>query len=114
MAHYELGNFDIMEYLTKSVYRFMAKMQNLTVIEEEMFRFIRSNFNVSPRKLRPEFEKLLNRVRQFEKSRFETRAFAYLDVISWLESKVYDTPMATIISDKYKASKRVIVQVNAG
>ncbi|HZH96340.1 MAG TPA: hypothetical protein VEY06_10665, partial [Flavisolibacter sp.] len=107
LAHYELGNFDIMEYLTKSVYRFMAKMQNLTVIEEEMFRFIRVNFNVSPRRLRPEFEKLLNTVRQFEKSRFETRAFAYLDIISWLESKVYNKPMATIISDKYKASKRV-------
>ena len=40
MAHYELGNYEIMEYLTKSVYRFMAKMENLTVIEEEMFRFL--------------------------------------------------------------------------
>ena len=40
LAHYELGNYDIMEYLTKSVYRFMAKMENLTVIEEEMFAFI--------------------------------------------------------------------------
>ncbi len=108
LAHYELGNFDIMEYLTKSVYRFMAKMQNLTVIEEEMFRFIRANFNVSPRKLRPEFEKLLNRVRQFEKSWFETRAFAYLDVISWLESKVYDKPMQQIVAEKYRTSKRKI------
>ena len=25
MAHYELGNFEIMESLIKSVYRFMAK-----------------------------------------------------------------------------------------
>jgi hypothetical protein len=39
MAHYELHNYEIIEYLTKSVYRFMAKMENLTVVEEEMFRF---------------------------------------------------------------------------
>lgn len=47
MSHYELGNFEIIEYLIKSVYRFMAKMQKLTVIEEEMFKFLRRSFHVS-------------------------------------------------------------------
>ncbi len=37
IAHYELGNFDLLEYLIKSVYRFMAKMENLSKVEEEMF-----------------------------------------------------------------------------
>lgn len=106
LAHYELGNYDLMEYLTKSVYRFMAKMENLTVIEEEMFRFLRTNFHLSPQKMRPEFEKLLLTIKQFEKSRFETRAFAYLDIISWLESKVYNKPMHEVIHEKYLASKR--------
>ena len=46
MSHYELGNYDIMESLIKSVYRFMAKMKNLTVVEEEMFAFLRSSFDV--------------------------------------------------------------------
>jgi len=106
LAHYELGNYELMEPLTKSVYRFMAKMENLTVIEEEMFRFLRQNFYGSARQMKPQFEKLLERIKKFEKSRFETRAFAYLDIISWLESKAYDKPMATIIHDKYKAAKK--------
>lgn len=105
MAHYELGNFEIIEYLIKSVYRFMAKMGNLTVIEEEIFRFLRSSFNVSPRKLKPELKKLLDKIKQFEKNRFETRAFAYLDIISWVESKVLDKPMSEIIYNKYLQSK---------
>ena len=105
MAHYELGNYDIIEYLIKSVYRFMSKMQNLTVVEEEMFKFLRSSFNVSPRKLKPELEKLLDKIKHFEKNRFETRAFAYLDIISWVESKVLNKPMGTIIYNKYLASK---------
>ncbi len=106
LAHYELGNYDLMEYLTKSVYRFMAKMENLTVVEEEMFRFLRVNFHLSARQMKPEFEKLLDRIKKFEKSRFETRAFAYLDIISWLESKAFDKPMAQVIHEKYLAARK--------
>jgi hypothetical protein len=106
IAHYELGNFQLLEYLIKSVYRFMAKMQNLSLVEEEIFRFLRNTFYVSARKLKPEFEKLLNTIKQFETSKFETRAFAYLDIISWLESKVYDKPVYEIIREKYLAGKR--------
>jgi tetratricopeptide (TPR) repeat protein len=106
LAHYELGNTDIIESLARSVYRFMAKKENLTVVEEEVLKFLRQSFDVSPRKMKPELEKLLNKVKHLEKNRFETRAFAYLDIISWLESKVYDKPMSVIINDKYKQSKK--------
>lgn len=106
IAHYELGNDSIIESLTKSVYRFMARMENLTVIEEEMFRFLRNSFNISPRKLKPELEKFLYKVKHLENNRFQTRSFAYLDIISWLESKVYDKTMSEIITGKYHKSKR--------
>lgn len=108
IAHYELGNFDLMEYLVKSVYRFMAKMENLSLVEEEMFKFLRKSFHLSPKKLKPEFEKLLEKLKQFEKSRFETRAFVYLDIISWLESKVYEKPVYEIIRKKYLERKKAM------
>jgi tetratricopeptide (TPR) repeat protein len=106
LAHYEMGNFDIMDSLIKSVYRFMTKMETITVIEEEIFKFLRHSFRLSRRELKPEFEKLLNKIKQFEKSRFETRSLAYLDIISWLEGKVYEKQMSEIIQEKYLASKR--------
>ncbi len=105
MSHYELGNDSIIESLTKSVYRFMAKMKNLTVVEEAIFKFLRDTFNISTKKLKPEFEKLLDKIKYLEKNRFETRAFAYLDIISWVEGKVFEKPMGTVIYEKYKASK---------
>lgn len=101
IAHYELGNIDLLEYLIKSVYRFMSKMENLSLVEEEMFRFLRKAFHLSPQQLKPEFKKLLDTLKQFEKSRFETRAFVYLDIISWLESKVYEKPVYEVIREKY-------------
>ena len=107
IAHFEMGNFQLLEYLIKSVYRFMSKMQNLSLVEEEMFKFLRNSFYLSPRKIKPEFEKLLNKIKQFETSKFETRAFAYLDIISWLESKVTDKPVYEIIREKYLAVRKL-------
>ena len=101
IAHYELGNLDILEYLIKSVYRFMAKMESLSVVEEEIFKFLRNSFQLSYRMLKPEFEKLLNTLRKLESNKYETRAFLYLDVPSWLESKVRGVPVAEVISRKF-------------
>lgn len=106
IAHYELGNFQLLEYLIKTVYRFMAKMQNLSRVEEEMFKFLRKSFYMSAKKLKPEFEKLLNTIRQFETNKFETRAFAYLDIISWLESKVNEKLVYEIIREKYLKGRK--------
>lgn len=106
MAHYELGNDMLMESLSKSVYRFMAKMKNLTAVEEAMFKFLRQSIPLSPRQLKPEFEKLLHTIKHLENDRFQTRSFAYIDIISWVESKVYNKPMAAVIHEKYIGSKR--------
>lgn len=105
LAHYELGNDEIIESLSKSTYRFMAKMKNLTGIEEEMFRFLRKALDSTAIQLKPELEKFLSDIKHLEKNRFETRSFAYLDIISWLESKVHNKPMSEIIYTKYINSK---------
>lgn len=105
IAHYEMGNFDLLEYLIKSVYRFMGKMKNLSAVEEEMFRFLRQSFKLSPDQFKPAFEKLLQRILQYEGNRFETRAFVYLDVISWLESKIENIRVQDIIHEKFKRKK---------
>ena len=106
MAHFEMGNYELMEYLTKSVYRFMAKKQHVTVLEEEMFKFLRTSFQLPRGKLRAELEMFLQKIKKFEKSRFETRAFAYLDILSWLESKVQEKPVYEIIREKYLEETR--------
>lgn len=106
IAHYELGNFELLEYLLKSVYRFMYKMQNLSTVEEKIFGFLRKSFRLSPRQLKPEFELLLATLKPLEKSRLESRAFMYLDIISWLESKINNQPVQTIIRQKYIDAKR--------
>jgi len=106
IAHYELGNFDLLEYLSKSVYRYMAKMEHLSKVEEEVFAFMRRSFKVGAHALKPEFQKLLNKLRKYEGNPLETRAFAYLDIISWLESKINNINVQDIIRSKYLREKR--------
>lgn len=101
IAHFELGNTDILPYLAKNVYRFMAKMENLSHVEEAMFKFLRTNFHTPVPRLKPKFEKLLNQIKPFEKKTAEARAFAYLDVISWLESRIEGVPVEKVIRRKF-------------
>jgi hypothetical protein len=101
IALYELGNFQLLEYLTKSVYRFMAKMGNLSVVEEEVFTFIRNSFRLTPRSIKPEFVKLLDKLKALQMNRTDSRALAYLDIISWLESKILDVPVQAVIREKF-------------
>ena len=83
----------------------MSRMENLTVVEEEMFKFLKNNVYESAEKLKPGLKILLQKIKQFEKNRYETRVFSYLDIISWVESKVYAKPMSTVVHEKYVESR---------
>lgn len=106
LSHYELGNYDILDSLSKSVHRFFAKMKNLTIVEKAIFDFLQHSFGYPPKEIQASLEKFLDQVQHLEKSRFETRSFAYLDIISWAESKVKGKTMEAVIHQKYLSSSR--------
>jgi hypothetical protein len=43
-------------------------------------------------------------LKKYENHPYERRAFLYLDIISWLESKIDNIPVAQVIRAKYKAN----------
>lgn len=106
LAHYELGNYELMEYLTKSVYRFMAKMSNLSLIEEEMLKFLRRSFRMPRQQVRKELEVFLEKIKALEHNRYQARVFVYLDIVSWVENKVYNKSFSKIIGEKYAQRRK--------
>jgi hypothetical protein len=106
IAHFELGNHDLLAYLVKSVYRYMAKMENLSAVEEAMISFLRESFHLSFKDVKPKLQALLVKLKKYENNPLESRAFAYLDVISWLESKLEGVPVEDVIRQKYLATKK--------
>ena len=103
IAHYELGNNEVVVYLSKSVYRFMSKMKNLGAVEEVLFNFLRTSIQSGSQ---ASFEDLLVKLEPLEKNKLESRAFMYLDIISWLESKTQGKDVQTIIKEKFEAAHK--------
>jgi hypothetical protein len=106
IAHYELGNNAILEYLIKSVYRFMAKMKNLSVVEEEIFSFLRKSFSLAPSKMIPAFQSLKERLERYKGNPLESRSFMYLDITGWLESKIQHVPVEQVRRNRFLAGRK--------
>lgn len=83
----------------------MAKMENISKVEEAMLKFLKNSLNFNTKTIKPEFEKLLHQLKKYQGNRLESRAFAYLDVISWLESKIYGLNVQDVIRQKYLKDK---------
>ncbi len=107
IAQYELENDYIIPYLIRSVYRFLNKMQNLNLVEQEILSFLHQFFHIDQNKILDSFNKLLIKLKEIEKKKIDNRAFMYLDIIAWLESKLTKTTIPTIIQERMK-SKSVL------
>ncbi|MCR9287031.1 MAG: hypothetical protein NXI23_06525 [Bacteroidetes bacterium] len=106
IAHYELGHYNLLDYLVKSVYRFLAKMKELNIVQSEILRFLKRELYSDPQRLRNAFIKLKDKLAPYETHPFERRSFLYLDIISWLESKIDGIPVQTVIQKKFEERKK--------
>lgn len=101
IAHFELGNAQLVEYQVKSVYRFLLKLEDLHEVQKEIFRFLRKTPRMHASELRNEFIRLRDKLSKLEFEPFERRPFLYLDINSWLESKIKGKPVQEIIREKF-------------
>jgi len=106
IAHYELGHYNLLEHLVKSVYRFLRKMEELNAVQQEILKFLRRNLHLNPQNLTDAFLQLRTHLKPLENSPVERRSFLYLDIISWLTSKIENRPVQTIIQEKFLIGKR--------
>jgi len=103
IAHYEAGEDYYLESLLRSTYKFLIKMNDLQEVQKEMIKFVRRLGDIYPHELKAEFKKLHTTLKHYENDPYEMRAFLYLDVLSWLESKIENRPVAEVIRDKAEA-----------
>lgn len=101
IAHFEMGNAQLVEYQVKSVYRFLAKNKDLQEVQREIFRFLRKTPKMRATELKKEFIRLKEKLSKLENDPFQRRPFLYLDIISWLESKIEDRKVQDIIREKF-------------
>ena len=102
IAHYECGLDYDLERQFKDTYRFLIKMENLQEVQKEFILAIKNIQDVFPYQIKNEFKKIYDRLKVYEHHPYEKRAFLYLDILSWLECKIENKSVATIIKEKNK------------
>ncbi len=108
IAHYELGNMEVIDYYIRSTYRFLLKKGDLQLFQKYILRFLRKlSSGFKEEDLIPEFQKLLQQLLPLQYIRYEKRAFIYFDIISWLESKIMHKSVQEVIQEK---AKKMIVE----
>jgi len=97
VAHFELDNDDHLFYIVKSVYRFLLKMKNLQKVQKEFVRFLKRSVYMDRNDMMPDFIELRENLLEIQKDPFEIRPFLYLDIISWLDSKIQNIPIGQAV-----------------
>lgn len=104
MIQFEMGKQDLLEYTVRSAYRFLYKRKRIYKFEDILLRFIRkkaAHLN-NQKEVIAAFSELRNELLPLLEDPFEKNAFAYFDIISWLESKISGRPFAVVVKEKNK------------
>jgi len=103
IAHYELGNMEVIDYYIRSTYRFFLKKGELHLFQRYILRFLRKLAGeFREEELIPEFKKLLHNLEPLQDIRYEKRSFIYFDIIAWLESKIMGISVQQRIQERAK------------
>jgi hypothetical protein len=107
LAHYELGNHDLLDYLLRSLYRHLTRRDRLHRFEALLLRHIRRMARIADpadlpaylRELRADLLPLLD-------DPGERGAFGYFDIIAWLDAHIEGEPFAVAVARRSKRASK--------
>lgn len=97
MAHYDLNNDDIMEYLTASTGRFLNKIQDKSRLQEFALRFFKQAIYKREKERLVLLQRLKENLESLRQDPFERRGFVYLDMFRWIDSKIMRRPIDAVV-----------------
>lgn len=102
IAHYEMEHYELMDYLSRSTQRFIDKMEQLNTMQKTTIKLFRDLSNTPLTERQVFFENYLLEMKKIGSLRSGKRAFLYLDIPTWLESKVQKQSMGELLQNKFK------------
>lgn len=101
IAHFESGSDELLDYQIKSVYRFLRNMGDLHGVQREILNFLRQLPFADNKSLLRGFKILHTKLVKLSKQPYDKRPFLYLDIISWLECKIQQRSVQSVIREKF-------------
>lgn len=101
VIHYELGNYDLLDYTIKSAKRFVAKSQKNYKFENIFLKdFKKLLKNKDSEAMQVLFKDFKSQLEIVLKDPYEQAAHEYFDFISWLDTRIENKPYVEIIKAK--------------
>jgi len=98
VVHYELGNYDLLEYIVRSTQRFLSKRHRAegmeTVLMENIKKLARTSDPAAKKEL---FRGMLEKFNQLLTDPNESLVLKYFDVISWVTSRIDGVPFSEVV-----------------
>jgi hypothetical protein len=106
--HYELKNYELLEYQTRSAQRMMEKQERLYGSEKLMLIFFKTVSAVDSKKLRfQQLEALKKNIEVLFKTYYERGFSYYFDIQSWIESELTGKAFAQVVRSANLGSEKV-------
>ena len=100
MAHYDLENYDILEYVYKRVKQFYDNYQEKNNVQESVLLFFKKVIKLPVNEHQQELLLLKQKLLKLQDDPFEIRPFLYLNFPAWVGAKIQHTTMGDIIQEK--------------
>jgi hypothetical protein len=94
MAHYDLENYHIMDYLVQNTRSYFNKMKDKTRLQLLTLKFFDKICNLPLQDRKPEWEKFGEELKGLSKDPYESKAFIYLDIPAWVVAKLNNRTIA--------------------
>ncbi len=102
IIHFELGNYDLIEYIIKSTRRYLSSKNTLNRFELTVLSHIRKLINTKTDKEKSViYDDWKHELKSISGDFLEIKALEYFDFISWIESKTGGRELAVVIRDKW-------------
>ncbi len=105
MTHFELGSYDISDYLLRNADTFFEKLPTVTPLQATTLRFLKKLFRAPLRETRPLFEQFKTELDALARNPLERRDFVFLDVPTWVESRLQQRPLAALAREIHGAEQ---------
>lgn len=104
VVHYELGNFDLLEYIVRSTQRFLSKRHRAYGVEAALMEHVKKLARTTAPALKRElFQSLQAQLKDLMKDPNESTVLKYFDFLAWVESKVDGIPFSEAVRNRLKA-----------
>lgn len=106
VVHYELGNFELLEYVARSTRRYLSKRNRAYGVEAELIDHVRKLARKNTAQVEQElFVSLRGRLHELMEDPNESTVLKYFNIKAWVDSKVEGLPFARIVRQQTPALK---------